>query len=92
MLVIHCDDDRFVPYEMSCNIRKAAPEKIEFHTIPGAGHALNYMTAPEEYHRIVHEFTGRCLRNEILWEGTALWEVLFLRKPQNSLEEMIFEI
>lgn len=59
ILLIHGDDDRFVPYEMSCNIHAAAPEKVDFHTIPGAGHALNYMTAPETYARIVREFTEK---------------------------------
>ncbi|MBQ7796846.1 MAG: alpha/beta hydrolase [Lachnospiraceae bacterium] len=61
ILLIHGDEDRFVPYEMSCNIYAAAPEKIEFHTIHGAGHALNYVTAPEEYTRIVHAFTEKVL-------------------------------
>lgn len=57
ILLIHGDDDRFVPYEMSCHIHAAAPEKIHFHTIHGAGHALNYVTAPEEYTAVVREFT-----------------------------------
>ena len=61
ILLIHGDDDRFVPYEMSCNIHAAAPDKIEFHTIQGAGHALNYVTAPEEYKEIVHAFTEKYL-------------------------------
>lgn len=61
ILLIHGDDDRFVPHEMSCRIHDAAPEKIEFHTIPGAGHALNYVTAPEEYHRLVHGFWETCM-------------------------------
>ena len=61
ILLIHSDDDRFVPYEMSCNIHAAAPEKIEFHTIHGAGHAYNYATAPEEYTKIVHAFTEKVL-------------------------------
>ncbi len=61
ILLIHGDDDRFVPYEMSCNIHKAAPGTIEFHTIKGAGHALNYATAPEEYEAIVHAFTEKVL-------------------------------
>lgn len=59
ILLIHGDDDRFVPYAMSCNIHAAAPEKIEFHTIHGAGHALNYAAAPEEYSRIVSEFAKK---------------------------------
>ena len=61
ILLIHGDDDRFVPYEMSCNIHVAAPDKIEFHTIRGAGHALNYVTAPEEYKEIVYAFTEKYL-------------------------------
>ncbi len=61
ILLIHGDDDRFVPYEMSCNLHAAAPEKIEFHTIPGAGHALNYVHSPESYTRIINAFTERCL-------------------------------
>lgn len=61
ILLIHGDDDRFVPYAMSCNIHAAAPEKIAFHTIPGAGHALNFAAAPAEYHRIVKEYTDKVL-------------------------------
>lgn len=62
ILLIHGDDDRFVPYEMSCNIHKAAPDKIEFHTIHNAGHAMNYVTAPEQYTRIVHAFTEKYIK------------------------------
>lgn len=61
ILLIHGDEDRFVPHSMSRNIYAAAPEKIEFHTIPGAGHALNYVTDPEGYTEIVNNFTERCL-------------------------------
>ena len=59
ILLIHGDADRFVPYEMSVNIHAAAPEKIQFHTIHGAGHAINYVTAPEEYTRVVKKFTEK---------------------------------
>lgn len=61
ILLIHGDDDRFVPYNMSCNIYTAAPDKIEFHTIKGAGHAYNYATDPETYTEIVHAFTERVI-------------------------------
>lgn len=61
ILLIHGDDDRFVPYPMSENIRAAAPEKITFHTVPGAGHALNYMTDPATYEAVLREFTGKHL-------------------------------
>ena len=61
ILLIHGDDDRFVPYEMGCNVHAAAPEKVEFHTITGAGHALNYVTDPEGYTKIVNDFYERVL-------------------------------
>lgn len=61
ILLIHGDDDRFVPYDMSCRIHAAAPEKIEFHTIHGAGHALNFAAAPEEYGRILWGFLRKYL-------------------------------
>lgn len=61
ILLIHGDDDRFVPYEMSVHIHAAAPDKIQFHTIHGAGHALNYATAPEEYSRVVKAFAAKHL-------------------------------
>lgn len=61
ILLIHGDDDRFVPYAISCSIHAAAPETIEFHTVPGAGHALNFATDPEEYRRIVREFLEKHL-------------------------------
>lgn len=61
ILLIHGDADRFVPYEMSCNIHRAAPDKIEFHTIHDAGHAINYVTKPEQYTRIVKAFTQKYL-------------------------------
>jgi fermentation-respiration switch protein FrsA (DUF1100 family) len=61
ILLIHGDADRFVPYEMRCNIHKAAPDKIEFHTIHDAGHAINYVMKPEQYTRIVKAFTQKYL-------------------------------
>lgn len=61
ILLIHGDDDRFVPYAMSCNIHAAAPEKITFHTVPGAGHALNYVTDPEGYGNAFREFVCKYL-------------------------------
>ena len=61
ILLIHGDDDRFVPYAMSENIHGAAPEKITFHTVPGAGHALNYVKDPETYIRVLREFTDKYL-------------------------------
>lgn len=62
VLLIHGDDDRFVPYEMSCSLHRAAPEKIRFHTVHGSGHALNYAMAPEEYCGLIRDFAGEHLQ------------------------------
>ena len=61
ILLIHGDADRFVPYAMSVNIHAAAPETVEFHTIPGAGHALNFATAPDTYQSLLRTFAARIL-------------------------------
>lgn len=63
ILLIHGDKDRFVPYSMSVNIHAAAPEKIDFHTIPGAGHALNFASAPEVYQALLRDFANKVLSN-----------------------------
>ena len=61
ILLIHGDDDRFVPYAMGQNVHAAAPEKITFHTVPGAGHALNYVTDPEGYAKVFRAFIQKNL-------------------------------
>ena len=61
ILLIHGDDDRFVPYAMSVNLHAAARSRITFHTVPGAGHALNFAKDPETYARVIREFTGKHL-------------------------------
>ena len=61
ILLIHGDADLYVPHAMSCRLHAAAPDKVEFHTIPGAGHALNYVTDPEGYTKIVNSFYKKIL-------------------------------
>lgn len=61
VLLIHGDADRFVPHTMSVSIYEAAPDTVEFHTIAGAGHALDYGIAPEEYTELVSTFAEKYL-------------------------------
>ena len=61
ILLMHGDDDRFVPYPMSQNIYAANPDGIEFHTIHGAGHALDFATSPAEFQSIVKAFLQKYL-------------------------------
>ena len=61
VLVMHGDDDRFVPCDMSRQIAAANPKMVELHTFPGAGHGLSYLVDPKRYTRIVQDFTARAL-------------------------------
>ena len=61
ILILHGEDDRFVPCEMSREIAKAAPDKVRLETFPGAGHALSYMVDPVRYRRVTAEFLQSCV-------------------------------
>lgn len=56
ILLIHGEDDRFVPCEMSKRIYAACASYAELHTFPAAGHGLSYMTDPLRYEMIVTRF------------------------------------
>lgn len=61
ILILHGEDDRFVPCEMSREIAKAAPDKVRLETFPEAGHALSYMVDPVRYRRVTAEFLQSCV-------------------------------
>ena len=56
ILLIHGEDDHFVPCDMSRSIHKACASQITFQTVPGAGHGLSYMVAPEIYEKVTTDF------------------------------------
>jgi len=61
ILIIHGEDDTFVPPEMSQAIQDANPEMVTRHTFPGAYHALSYMVDTTRYQRLVQEFMEKVL-------------------------------
>lgn len=61
ILIIHGEGDRFVPCDMSRDIRDANPDMITLVTIPEAGHGLCYMTEPSIYENSMQEFFARIL-------------------------------
>lgn len=63
ILLIHGEDDRFVPCEMSRQIYKSCKSPAVLQTFPYAGHGLCYMTDPLRYEDIVTRF---------LWDNPAL--------------------
>ena len=58
MLILHGEDDRFVPCAMSAEIAAASP-LAERHTFPGAGHGLSYMADRERYMKRVKDMLRR---------------------------------
>lgn len=56
LLLIHGEDDRFVPCEMSRQIAKNAGCSAHLETFPGAGHGLSYIVDPLRYEKTVFHF------------------------------------
>ncbi len=63
ILLIHGEDDRFVPCDMSRHIASCAAGDVQLHTFPDAGHGLCYIMDPRRYEKICVDF---------LWSSPAL--------------------
>ena len=56
ILLIHGEEDRFVPEYMSRRIADANPEMVTRVTFPGAGHGISYLMDEERYKKITGDF------------------------------------
>ena len=56
ILLIHGEDDRFVPCEMSRQIFENRPDIVQLHTFPDAGHGLSYIIDHQRYEQICADF------------------------------------
>lgn len=56
VLIIHGEDDRYVPCSMSEAAAEANPEMVERFTFPGAAHGISYLVDTPRYHQIVKTF------------------------------------
>ncbi len=56
ILIIHGEDDRYVPCNMSDEIRKANPELVTRYTFPAAGHGLSFLVDTQRYRDITEPF------------------------------------
>lgn len=61
ILLIHGESDNFVPCEMSEEIYRANPGKVQRHTFPGADHGLSYLADGPRYRQIVTAFMEKVL-------------------------------
>lgn len=55
---IHGENDRFVPCDMSRKMYEACTSRKTLVTVPGAGHGLSCLIAPELYYNSLREFFG----------------------------------
>lgn len=61
VLLIHGEDDRFVPCDMTREIYEACVSEKTMVTVPGAGHGLSYLVDEEKYTNAVSEFMEKQL-------------------------------
>ena len=59
ILLIHGEDDSFVPLQMSLEIEKNIRSEHELHTFPGADHGASCATDGERYVNIVNTFVSK---------------------------------
>jgi len=53
ILLIHGEEDKYVPCRMSEILKEDNPEMVELHTFPKAGHARSYLADPKRYETLV---------------------------------------
>ena len=73
ILLLHGEDDRFVPCEMSRKIHENSNGCTQLFTFPTAGHGLCYMIEPSRYEKICFDFLLHIpqLRNNLLLNEEA---------------------
>ena len=49
IVLLHGEDDRFVPCEMSRELARANEAMVSLYTFPGAAHGMSYMSDPARY-------------------------------------------
>ncbi len=60
VLLIHGEDDRYVPCYMSEEIKEANSEKVSRHTFKNAGHGISYFADKRRYCELTEEFFTKC--------------------------------
>ena len=56
VLLIHGEEDHFVPCDMSRRLYRACVSPKRIATFPGAGHGMSYLADPSRYREVVCEF------------------------------------
>jgi len=64
VLLLHGEDDRFVPCEMGKQLYARNKQMVRLETFPDAGHGLSYLVDTPRYEKIVRQFVSACLRKD----------------------------
>lgn len=56
ILLVHGEEDLFVPCDMSREISKNCKEYVHLYTFPKAGHGLSYLIDPDRYEKLCVDF------------------------------------
>lgn len=78
ILLLHGEEDLFVPCEMSRQICQCGNDHIQLHTFPKAGHGLCYLSDPDRYEKVCVDF---------LWQVPPLVPYLTQSKFANDLHQ-----
>ena len=62
ILILHGEDDRFVPAYMSEPMATSNPRLVTRHTFPNAGHGMSYLVDTPRYQALTQAFLDKCLR------------------------------
>ena len=61
IMIIHGENDKVVPHEMSKKVYEANPSMVIWESFPEAGHGLSYIVDKERYKKLTNEFIDKCL-------------------------------
>ena len=64
LMIMHGDEDDFVPFSMCHELYEAIPGQKTLLTVAGAGHGLSYFAETERYEQTLHAFESAALEQE----------------------------
>lgn len=62
ILIIHGEDDKIVPCQMSERVYDSSPNMIRRETFPEAAHGVSYIYDTPRYEKITNEFIDMCIK------------------------------
>ena len=63
VLILHGEDDRYVPCDMSKEIEQANQKLVTRYTFPSAGHGISFFSDKERYREYAEAFFTQCAKN-----------------------------